>query len=98
MAEGSKMREGPKLVFNKIGGARTIQTAVLVVEYLRHRRMSNAVHPDSIIYRFREPGADNGYWGADIGIQMHGNLSLEDSSRYAEVCRAFVAGRGELRA
>jgi hypothetical protein len=80
-----------------IGCARTIQTAVLVVAYLQARlgQPQTSVQRDRISYRFKEPTAENGWWVADI-IVKYEPLSLKESSQFVDLCRAFVAGRGEI--
>lgn len=88
----------PKEVNHIIGCARTIQTAVLVVEYLRTRSISCGIHGDMIRYAFKEPTAQNGNWSADIIVKTH-SISIPDlkqSHELVEICRAFVAGRGEI--
>lgn len=79
-----------------IGAARTIQTAVLAVEYLRARccQPHSDVHESRVQYRFKEPTESNGWWSADIYVD--GELGLADSSLFVSICRAFVAGRGEV--
>jgi hypothetical protein len=86
-----------QLVRHKIGSARTIQTAVLVCEYLRCAlgQPQSEVHPDQIRYHFYDPTDENGFWTADIIVEAN-QLSLEDSHRFVDICRAFVAGRGEI--
>lgn len=85
------------LIRHKIGSARTIQTAVLVCEYLRRAlgRPHSDVRPEQIRYHFYDPTNENGFWTADIIVEAE-QLSLEDSSRFVNICRAFVAGRGEV--
>jgi len=87
----------PKLNNHIIGHARTIQTAVLVCEYLRKAlaQPHSSVHPDTISYWMQEPSADNGFWSADIVIRT-AELDLKTSNRFVNTCRAFVAGRGEI--
>ncbi len=84
------------MIRHKIGGARTIQTAVLVCEYLRSRLIGK-IHPDCIHYAFHEPTAANGNWSADIIVDAtETDMTLEVSHEFCETCRAFVAGRGEV--
>lgn len=90
--------EGQPSINHIIGHTRTIQTAVLVVEYLR-RRCGNlkGLHGDMFEYRFKNPTSENGNWSADIIVVTHATaLDLEVSSKLCETCRAFVAGRGEV--
>jgi len=86
---------------HKIGSARTIQTAVLVCEYLRRvcANPQSSIHGDCIRYRFTEPSSTNGFWSADILVDVYGAYSKEQDdalSNMVTVCRAFVAGRGEI--
>lgn len=81
---------------NIIGHARTIKTAVAVVEFLRSRKLSPCYAPDQIQYRFKEPNASNGFWSSDIVVQTQGHLPLDVSSHLCDLCRAFVAGAGEV--
>lgn len=91
--------KGSKQCNNIIGAARTIQTAVLVVEYLKDHLADPHTHirRDQIVYRFKEPTSQNGFWSADIIVETHNDeLDLEDSALFVNICRAFVAGRGEV--
>lgn len=84
------------LLRHKIGCARTIQTAILVTEYLRRRFDGIGTVPkDSIRYVFTDATDRNGWWTADIIVDSN-NLSIDDSGRLVDECRAFVAGRGEI--
>lgn len=84
-------------VRHKIGGTRTTRTAVLVCEYLRDKcaQPHSEVHPDSIRYHFIDPTPQNGFWSADIIIEHHA-LTEKTSHEFVTVCRAFVAGAGEI--
>jgi hypothetical protein len=86
----------PKKISHIIGNARTIQPAVLVCEYLRKRVITKAFPKEAIVYRFRQPTAENGYWSAYIVVEDAGDLPPEVISELCETCRAFVAGRGEV--
>jgi hypothetical protein len=77
-------------VVHKIGCTRSIQSAVLVCEYLRERTQF------AISYAFTEPTDRNGWWSADILITTYGKYNDAELSKAVEVCRAFVAGRGEI--
>lgn len=80
-----------------IGHARTIQTAVLVIEYLAGR--TPEIHRDRIQYRFTDPTPSNGFWSAEIYVTLYGDESVKldrEISRMVETCRAFVAGAGEV--
>lgn len=94
------MGDEVEMVNHIVGSTRTIKTAVLVVAYLRERcaQPHSKVHPDQIKYRFKNPNPANGYWSADIIIETASivGVSLEDSSLFVNVCRAFVAGCGEV--
>lgn len=85
-----------KRVRNIIGAARTIRTAVLVCEYLKDKCCSphSSVPRDLVIYEFKAPCPENGFWSATILID--GNLEYAESTRFVETCRAFVAGSGEI--
>lgn len=88
-----------KLVRHKIGSTRTIQTAVLVTEYLRQRcSVECSIHPDAISYVFTDATDKNGFWTADIIVTSHAltEPSMEACSILVNTCRAFVAGRGEI--
>lgn len=82
---------------NIIGSTRTIQSAVLVCEYLKKRlaKPHSDVHPDFISYSFKTPTEENGFWMADIIVTMN-NMDLKTSNNFVDICRAFVAGRGEI--
>lgn len=79
-----------------VGCTRTIRTAVLVVEYLRRRNISQAIPGDAYGFIFKDPTPENGWWSADIIVTLYGDLDLETSSRLVDLCRAFVAGSGEI--
>lgn len=87
---------------HKIGCARTIQTAILVCEYLRATCASplSSIHGDRIRYWFTDPTPSNGFWSADIIVETYsGEDALKVDKTLSEmvtVCRAFVAGRGEI--
>lgn len=81
---------------HKIGSARTIQTAVLVCEYLKKAcALQCKITPDSIRYVFEDPTPENGWWSADI-IVTASDLSEDATHLLVAICRAFVAGRGEI--
>jgi hypothetical protein len=86
-----------KPVCHIIGTARTIQTAVLAVAYLRERIPWNVtIDPGQIRYRFTDPTPKNGWWSAEILIET-GSLTLDPAAdALIDICRAFVAGRGEI--
>lgn len=89
----------PRQVRHLIGSTRTIQTAVLVCEYLRKRcALECKINPDSISYVFKDPTPDNGWWSADIVVTTYSfdSPSLDASHILVNTCRAFVAGRGEI--
>ncbi len=95
------MREetNPNPVRHRIGSARTIQTAVLVCEYLRERcALECGINPDAISYVFTNATEANGWWSADIIVTTYssGIPNLENSHVLVNTCRAFVAGRGEV--
>ncbi len=75
-----------------IGCTRTIQTAVLVVAYLKTRWPNIKGRFE---YRVKDPTPSNGYWSSDILVVKYG-LGLEHESEIIGACRAFVAGRGEI--
>lgn len=86
---------------HKIGGTRTIQTAVLVCEYLRRTCCNplSSIKPDWVRYSFHDPSPDNGFWSADILVDVYGEYDPEKdkaTTHMVVVCRAFVAGRGEI--
>lgn len=93
-------QEQPKTINHIIGSARTIQTAVLVVEYLKAgcAHPHSNIQPAQIKYRFKDPTPSNGWWSAEIIVETYAidGLSLDDSSKFVSICRAFVAGRGEI--
>ena len=79
-----------------IGCTRTIRTAVALVEWLRcnHCWPHSDVRADQVHYAFKnQTDAENGWWSADIYID--GDLK-DASSRWTDLCRAFVAGAGEV--
>jgi hypothetical protein len=83
---------------HKIGSARTIRTAVLVCEFLRSHCCfpHSSVHCDRVKYVFEDPTPENGFWSADIIVEAPVNWDSKESARFVEVCRAFVAGAGEI--
>ena len=91
-----------KLVRHKIGCTRTIETAILVCEYLRATCASphSIVHPDRIRYHFTDPTPQNGWWSADIIVDTYEPnemLKMDNAlTMMVRICRAFVAGRGEI--
>ena len=86
-----------KHIRHKIGSARTIKTAVLVCQYLNDKCCfpHSEVNKDRVIYEFKDPSPQNGFWPADIFIDQE-IVSLADSTRFVRECRAFVAGAGEI--
>lgn len=80
-----------------IGHARTIATTLLAVEYLR-AHMWKDIHGDQISFRFKDPTAQNGFWSSDIIVVTYSIAipDLETSNKMVSMCRAFVAGRGEI--
>jgi hypothetical protein len=90
---------GDKKLVHKIGCTRSIQTAVLVVQYLkeRHARPHSEIGAESIRYCFTEPTDRNGWWSADIVVDSYDSLRDDQAlSEMVNTCRAFVAGRGEI--
>jgi hypothetical protein len=85
-----------------IGSTRTIATAVLVVEYLRRRHGAphSKIHPDAFSYVFKEPNPANGWWSADIIVTTYNHECDpqldKDINQAVDLCRAFVAGAGEI--
>ncbi len=83
------------MINNIIGSARTLRTAVMVCEYLKKR--FPAIPEGTIKYRFTNSTSDNGWWSADIIVETFKNdLDFKLSGEMVEVCRAFVAGAGEI--
>ena len=78
---------------HKIGCTRSIQSAVLVCEYLRQQ---TSFPKDLIAYHFTDPTDQNGWWSADILVTTYGKYDDAEMTRLVEQCRAFVAGRGEI--
>ena len=90
-------------VRHKIGSARTIRTTILAVEYLRAQCLPNdVIHKDLIRFVFEEPTAVNGFWCSHIIVDeytVEGKYNKEFDqalSRLVDLCRAFVAGAGEI--
>ena len=86
-----------KPIRHKIGGTRTIQTAVLVCEFLLER--FSEFPRGTVHYHFLDPTPQNGFWSADIIVDLYGAYDAKKDKRLSEmveVCRAFVAGRGEI--
>lgn len=83
---------------NVIGSARTIQTAVLVCEYLKVYCADphSEIRKDQIEYRFKTATDANGYWYADILVVTWKPFTDPTCKRFIDVCRAFIAGRGEI--
>lgn len=93
------MEEVAKLTRHKIGSARTIRTAVLVVAYLQSRcaQPHSEILAQSIHYSFTEPTEKNGFWSADIIVDSYDSLRDDKAiSKMVDTCRAFVAGAGEI--
>jgi hypothetical protein len=86
------MEDKKKPVRHKIGAARTIETAVLCVAYLQEHFFPIK---HRIEYTFTDPTPQNGYWSSDIIVEAY-EMSEKESREYVQVCRAFVAGRGEI--
>ncbi len=86
-----------KHIRHKIGSTRTIRTAVLVCQYLEDKCCAphSEVHKDRVIYEFKDPSQQNGFWTADILIDQN-LVTLETSTMFVRECRAFVAGAGEI--
>jgi len=78
-----------------IGHARTIRTAIMCVEYLRARHFTN-LHADMFTFRFTDPTPANGFWSGEIIVRCYRELDIAESHELVEVCRAFVAGAGEV--
>ncbi len=87
-----------KALRHKIGDARTIKTAVLVCEFLksRHCHPHSGVPRDAVHYAFIDPTPENGYWSADIVVDMPIDWNMKESECFVDTCRAFVAGAGEI--
>jgi hypothetical protein len=87
-----------EFIRHKIGCSRTIRTAVAVCEYLKSKccRPYSSVPPDCVRYVFTEPSAANGFWSADIIVEAPIAWDLQESNQFVDVCRAFVAGAGEI--
>lgn len=87
---------------HKIGCTRTIKSAILVCEYLRSvcATPHSCIHGDRIRYYFTDPTPRNGFWSADIIVETFSNESGPEVqlvlSEMVKVCRAYVAGRGEI--
>jgi hypothetical protein len=93
------MENETKPIRHKIGCARTIRTAVLVCQYLSQRCDKKHIQEDSITYYFTDPTPNNGFWSADIIITTYAPYSKEQDraiSECVDICRAFVAGAGEI--
>lgn len=89
--------DGEKPVKHLIGCTRTIKTAVLVCEYLSQRCVGTSIGRESIHYVFKDPTPNNGYWSADIIVDSYNPaIDYKTISNMVEVCRAFVAGAGEI--
>lgn len=88
--------EAEQRIRHIVGVTRTIKTAVLVCEYLKDKCCAphSKVPRDLVIYEFKDPCLENGFWSARILID--GNLEYAESARFVETCRAFVAGSGEI--
>lgn len=83
----------PQKIVHKIGCTRSIQSAVLVCEYLSGRVRFNR---EAITYAFTDPTDRNGWWSADILVTTWGECDARELTKAIEICRAFVAGRGEI--
>lgn len=83
---------------HKVGCTRTIRTAVMVCEYLRERCCKGtALNPTAVHYVFTNPSPDNGFWSADIIVDSWDSVRDQPTlTKCVEVCRAFVAGAGEI--
>jgi hypothetical protein len=77
-----------------IGHTRTIQTAVLVVAYLQQRFFG--IPLGQIKYRFIDPTSFNGWCSAEIILESELYDYNLDNLKLVSICRAFVAGRGEI--
>jgi len=86
------------MVRHKIGCTRTVETAILVVAYLGDAlgKPHSSIHKDRIRYVFTEASDRNGFWLADIVVEAPIDWNLEESSKFVNCCRAFVAGAGEV--
>ena len=69
----------------------------MVVEYLSSAlgKPHSSIHADRISYTFYEPNKSNGFWLADIIVEAPYNWDLEESAKFVNCSRAFVAGAGE---
>lgn len=78
-----------------IGYTRKIQTAILVCEFLRDKfcQPHSIVARDLVKYEIAvaEPPNKNGQW-----IYVDGDLDQQLTTRFVEICCAFVAGAGEV--
>lgn len=88
--------DGSKVVTHRIGATRTIQTAVLVLAYLSH--YFPQIAPHRIHYVFKDVSDKNGFWTADIMVDSYEYSKREEAliDSMVGICRAFVAGRGEI--
>lgn len=81
---------------NRVGQAKTIHTAILVVGYLRARctYLGSSILPGEVYYKQNTP-VDESEVIWPFHIMVDGRLSLADAHELVTNCRAFVAGRGE---
>ena len=90
------MSDEAKPIRHKIGSTRSIQTAVLVCEYLKKRcAISCNIPGDSVSFYCTDPTERNGFWTCDIIVTLWKPLAMSASTDLVNTCRAFVAGRGE---
>lgn len=91
----------PQKSVRKIGCTRSIQTAVLVCEYLKEfcAHPHSPIGREAIRYAFTGPTDRNGGWSADILVEVYGEYDPKKditTNEMVPICRAFVAGRGEI--
>lgn len=70
----------------------------MVVEYLGAAlgKPHTSIHPDRIRYQFTQPTEHNGFWLADIIVDAPYAWDEQESAKFVNYCRAFVAGAGEI--
>lgn len=93
--------ENPIEINHIIGHARTVKTTVMVCEYLKLTLDFKIVHSSCVRYRFTDPQPSNGFWSSDILIVTYKDDGYnkereEEIDRAVKICRAFVAGAGEI--
>ena len=99
-------RNEPRVCHNIIGCAKYEQSAMLCVMYLqkRHSHPHSKVPPETVKYRLESrPPGDNSYydamWPWTIYVDtQEGEIGgdYQTTTLFVDICRAFMAGRGEL--